>query len=157
MTDQEQEDERFEQSLREGFQSLRTTDAAHTPPFAPMFAQAAAEAEVRPRALRPTAPRRGTAATTDRTPSWRSARTLAWATPMLVAAGLALVVLSPERRAQRAAEQEFEALVSEWTRTATQATQLPTDGLLSLPGSQYLRTMPAIGGGGDASGTRRPS
>lgn len=162
MSEHEQDGERFEQELRAEFHALRAAERAGTPAFAAMIARAA---EGVPAERGPAEPVR----VPTRTPRWRSAQTLAWATPLCVAAGLAIMVFSParleqrataqaaERAAEQAAEREFEAVVGEWTRTTTQGRRLPTDGLLSLPGSEYLRTLPAIGGGGNVSDTRRPS
>jgi hypothetical protein len=71
------------------------------------------------------------------------------ATPLAVAAGLAAILLSPSRSAER----DFERTVAEWSRVERTLT-LPTDGLLAVPGSEYLRRLPVLGTGAGAS--RRP-
>ena len=134
MSDQPRDRGPMDDALRRHFSALRESDARQAPDFSVMIA--------------------GTGRT--RRP-WRR---VAWAVPLLVAAGLAVVVLSPrvvDRTADQAADREFEALVGEWTRTTQAARELPTDALLPLSGSEYLRSLPVIGGGLGAPRSRRPS
>lgn len=125
-----------ERQLRSTFDGLRCADARATPSFDAMIARARVEADMRrmPMSGATPAPRR----------FWRWA---AVTVPLAAAAGLALW-LAPAR----AGDREFEQAVTEWSRTDQ---PLPTDGLLSVPGAEYLRRLPALGSG--ATDRRRPS
>ncbi|MEP7381733.1 MAG: hypothetical protein ABI910_08610 [Gemmatimonadota bacterium] len=109
--------------LRERFARLKEDDARRTPDFAPMLAQA----------------RRSIA---DARPASRL-RVLRWALPLAVAAGLTAIVLIPER----AADREFDRLVTEWSRTSDATRHAPTDGLLAPATAGLLDGLPAIGSG----------
>lgn len=127
-------DDEREQQLRPVFDGLRRADAQATPSFEAMLARARALAVVPVDAPVPHAPRR----------LWRWA---AYAAPLAAAAGLALWLVP-----DRAGDREFERAVTEWSRTEH---SLPTDGLLAVPGSEYLRRLPALGSG--VAERRRPS
>ena len=127
-------DDEFDDALRTRFEGLRRADAREAPPFAEMVARARAAA------MPPAAP----------APVLRRRRSWAFiAAPLAAAAGLALW-LAPGR----AADREFERAVSEWSRTE-RALASPTDGLLAVPGSEYLRRLPIVGSG--AAERRRPT
>lgn len=144
-------DDELDELLRHRFAGVRDADARRAPAFGEMVARARAAIPAEPvvpmdvpnsvtrSPIVPAAPRR-------RSP-WRW---VAAAAPLAVAAGLAGIWLAPSR----AADREFERLVSEWSRTE-RALNAPTDGLLAVPGSEYLRRLPALGSG--AGATRRPS
>lgn len=127
-------DDELEQQLRPAFDGLRRADAQATPSFEAMLARARVQAVAPVASPAHQSPRR----------MWRWA---AYAAPLAAAAGLA-VWLAPDR----AGDREFERAVSEWSRTER---SLPTDGLLAVPGSEYLRRLPALGSG--AGERRRPS
>jgi ferric-dicitrate binding protein FerR (iron transport regulator) len=132
-------DDELDRQLRPAFDALRRADAQAAPSFDAMFAaaraqadvqagvQAGVQAEAQPRV----SPRR----------YWKWA---AFAAPLAAAAGLA-IWLVPER----AGDREFERAVAEWSRTDR---SLPTDGLLAVPGSEYLRRLPSLGTGAAESG-----
>lgn len=71
---------------------------------------------------------------------------LRWAVPLALAAGIAAIVVVP-RLPDRAADREFDRLVTEWSRTTEATRHAPTDALLSLPGVGLLGNMPPIGSG----------
>lgn len=133
----------LEDQLRAHYAAVRATDTSRAPAFGEMLARARATvaAGAPPVAARPVAS----------PPAWRRVRTWAIGGPLLLAAGLAGIWLQPSRVADR----EFEKVVSEWSRTADRSLHSPTDGLLTLPGSEYLRGLPAVGAG--AARARRPS
>lgn len=127
-------DDELEQQLRPAFDGLRRADAQATPSFEAMLARAREQAAA-PREVRDVqSPRR----------AWRW---VAFVAPLAAAAGLALWLVP-----DRAGDREFERAVTEWSRTDR---ALPTDGLLSVPGSEYLRRLPALGSG--VAERRRPS
>lgn len=141
-------DELHEQ-LRRHYSAARDADAREAPPFAAMLSRArAAASEALPESA--PEPMAGARPAPER---WsRGRRRWAWAlaaTPLAVAAGLAAILLSPSRSAER----DFERTVAEWSRVERTLT-LPTDGLLAVPGSEYLRRLPVLGTGAGAS--RRP-
>jgi hypothetical protein len=139
-------DERaVEARLQQHFSARRAADASRTPAFAPMLEAAQREAEGPARAVAVEAAR-------GRSARWPS-RVLAITLPVLAAAGLVLML----RAGDTGADQEFEALVSEWSRVRTDVHRSPTAGLLDLPGSEYLRAMPSVGGERASSRTRNPS
>jgi hypothetical protein len=131
--------------LQSRFAALRDDDARRAPAFADMLARARVAAADRPTAPLVAPPPRAEPA------AWRRPRTWAFVTPFAVAAGLAGLWLQPGRVADR----EFERVVSEWSRTAERSRHSPTDALLAVPGGEYLRRLPALGGG--AGSTWRPS
>ena len=129
--------------LQERFAQLKEDDARRAPDFAAMMAQARgtigpatigrAPLEARPadssreRAARPVTGR----------------RVLRWAVPVAIAAGLATVMLLPDR----SADQEFDRLVTEWSRTSDATRHAPTDGLLAPPSIGLLGGMSPVGSG----------
>lgn len=126
-------DDQLERQLRPAVDGLRRADARATPSFDVMMARARAEADatrVTPTSS-PASPRR----------YWRWA---AFAAPLAAAAAVALWLAPSD-----AGDLEFERAVSEWSRTER---PLPTDGLLAVPGSEYLRRLPALG---SSAGERR--
>lgn len=130
--------------LRERFARLRQADDREAPPFAEMIARA-----------RTLASQEGPVA--ESTESAAVSRTLRvrrrWplaAIPLAIAAGLGFLLVNPDR----AADREFERVVSEWSRTE-RTLSTPTDGLLAVPGSEYLRRLPPFVAGSGAN--RRPS
>ncbi len=156
------DDDELERALQQRFEALRRDDARRAPAFAAMMAQAR-------ESLPSTAPADGSAhshshshaehseyaeysgdSRTTHAPAAFSAprsgtrarrtRWLLWTMPLAVAAGAAVVMI----QSQRHADDEFEHLVSEWSRSQS-AIHSPTDRLLSLPGSEYLRGTPMIG------------
>lgn len=140
MTDENE----FDKSLRRHFGAMRREDASAAPAFASMIARARATAdaiEAPARAPIVEAPRRQPLA-----------RTLLWATPVVIAASLTILLLRRPDRADRA-DQEFEQLVTQWSRVNQSAPRSPTDRLLSVPGSEYLRSTPTLG----SPQTRSPS
>jgi hypothetical protein len=116
----------FDETLRRGFQGLKDGDARATPDFALMLARARAATTAAP-----AAPRRR---------MWSGRRLLFFGAPLAAAATLAIWL-----RPTSAADREFEQAVSAWTRTAAQTALSPTDGLLSVPGTEFLRGTPAVG------------
>jgi hypothetical protein len=125
----------LDEVLRARFANLRDADARVAPDFESMFEQARRQSQ-------------GITLVTDVDGSGRIRPSRRWgrialftAGPLLTAAGLAGVWLNAERRADR----EFDQVVMAWTQTADQAMRSPTDGLLVLPGNEYLRSVPAIG------------
>lgn len=123
----------FDQDLEERFGHLREADAHVTPNFEAMLAGAQARMQGNAAGQREPV----------RSARWRRLRVVAVAGPLLAAAGLGAVWFNPKR----AAEREFDRVVGEWTATSQQAFRAPTDGLLAVPGSEYLRSVPAIGRG----------
>jgi anti-sigma factor RsiW len=147
MTEHDELDER----LARHFSQERAGDARRSPPFAEMLARARSAVMAEGAMAGVTAAHPATIPPGAR-PIPRARRHWRWAlvaTPLAVAAGIAAVLLSPSRSADR----EFERTVAEWSRVE-RAITLPTDGLLSVPGSEYLRRLPALGAGAGAS--RRP-
>lgn len=142
MSDDPQLDER----LRQHFGARRAEDARRAPAFAAMLTTAQ---EATPDVSAMATPSTVVRATPRR---WRP-RVWAVALPVLAAAGLLLMLRPRESRADR----EFEALVTEWSRTTAETRSAPTDALLSLPGDQYLRGMPTLGGDRLPSRTRNSS
>ena len=134
-------DDELDRQLRPAFDALRRADAQATPSFDAMFAAARAQADAQARAQPD--------AHADVQPRRSPRRYWKWAAvaaPLAAAAGLAMWLV-PER----AGDREFERAVAEWSRTDR---SLPTDGLLAVPGSEYLRRLPALGTG--AVESRRP-
>jgi hypothetical protein len=126
----------FDKALGRQFGAMRREDASTAPSFASMIARARAsagtiEAPVRTRVVEP--PRRQPLA-----------RTLLWATPVVIAASLTILLLRRPDRTDRA-DREFEQLVTQWSRVNQSAPRSPTDRLLLVPGSEYLRSTPTLG------------
>lgn len=138
-------DERLSAHLAESFAALRAGDVRVAPEFSAMFAAArqqsadvATDQVVSPEH---TYPHSYATPRTLRT-QWQRVALLVGA-PLLTAAGIGAVWLNAGRRAER----EFEQTVMAWSETSRQSLRAPTDGLLSLPGDEYLRSTPTIGRG----------
>jgi hypothetical protein len=123
----------FDQTLRQGFEGIREADAQRAPDFSLMMARARADVAAAPIAVPPT---------DGADVRWfRSAKRLLFVgAPLAAAAALALWF-----RPASAADQEFEQAVAEWSRTAASTAASPTDGLLTVPGSEFLRGTPMDG------------
>lgn len=120
----------FDQTIRRDFQGLREGDAQRAPDFRVLIARARAEAAAAPPVAAPEATR------------WiRSAkRALLVGAPLAAAAALGIWF-----RPTNAADREFEQAVAEWSQTAARTATSPTDGLLSVPGTEFLRGTPIDG------------
>lgn len=132
--------------LEECFARLKGEDASRAPDFSTMIARARSAVEARAHATGAGAesatvihPDRASATNTRR-------RVLRWAIPMAVAACLAAIAYLPRERG-RVADQEFDRLVSEWSRTSDVTRNAPTDGLLATPAIGLMQNLPAIGSG----------
>jgi len=127
----------FDQALQQQFDALRSHDRAVAPDFSTMVARARQASNAAPADAPAPSPRAE--------PSIRPRRWFAspwtWVVPALAAAGLAAVMLMPR---QDAADREFESLVADWSRVTQTASRAPTDGLLAVPGSEYLRAIPQL-------------
>lgn len=129
----------FDHSLTHDFRALQRDDARQAPDFGLLIARARAEA-----------------AAVASTPSpvhvgstwWTGARKriLVVSAPLAAAAALALWF-----RPTSAADREFEEAVAAWSQTAARTATSPTDGLLSVPGTEFLRGTPM-----DGTGARTP-
>lgn len=133
-------DDEVDVQLREQFQSLQRDDAAQAPSFADTIGRA--------RAAAAQGGTRGAARGVSKK-RWRWAMVLV---PAAAAAGFVALWLGPAR----AADREFERAVSEWSRAGGQLAS-PTDGLLAVPGLEYLRRIPPLGTGGLPAERRRTS
>jgi len=143
--------------LQELFRGLRAQEGETVPSFASMVArarEAAAEEPADPQEggeeLRGGSPLPGAppvrewapaGGTTPRPP--RGGGRMRWIPPLVAAAVVATLLISQRGRDDR----EFDRLVNDWSRTAQVALQSPTDRLLAVPGSQYLRSVPQLGSG----------
>jgi anti-sigma factor RsiW len=119
--------------LQTEFEEMRKQDAMSAPAFGPMLARARAAAPVPsvPTGIAPLAP----------APAWTHTRRLALGAPLLLAAALGAIWIIPDWMKER----EFERTVSEWS--LQEATlRSPTDGLLMVPGSEFLGRAPSFGG-----------
>ncbi len=154
-------DDPLDATLRRHFDTLRTLDRAQAPDFASMAARARqTAAQTTAQTAAPTVEHKvdhTVALTTDAitsatpvlvpiasptaSPRRRTISPWAWGIPALAAAALAAVMLVPRGDA---ADQEFEALVADWSRTTQLTMRAPTDGLLAVPGSEYLRFTPSL-------------
>ena len=111
-----------DRDLRARFQQLRSEDGASAPDFRSMIAEAQkAEPDVTP-------------IHTHR--RWR--RWTAIGGGLAAAAAAALLLVVPDN----SSDQDFAELVNAYA--ANTAWTSPTDGLLDLPGSEVLRTVPSI-------------
>lgn len=127
--------------MPEAFAALRVRDASDAPAFSAMFA-AAREQAATIKEVQAVSPQHSDAMPRGLRSQWRRVALLVGA-PLLTAAGVGAVWLNAGRRAER----EFEQTVMAWSETSRQSLRAPTDGLLSLPGDEYLRSTPAIGRG----------
>lgn len=130
------DDTEFDRTLRRHVDAMRRADVAEAPAFASMIARARATASTLE------TPQRAPVVEARRRQPF--ARTLLWATPVVIAASLTLLLLRRPDPADRA-DREFEQLVTQWSRTNQSAPRSPTDRLLSVPGSEYLRSTPTLG------------
>jgi hypothetical protein len=125
MNDRQQDPEllaRFEQQKR--------VEASLTPSFANVMERAQAEAA---RAAGSTSPR----------DSRVLLRRFGWAGGLAAAAALAAVLVIPRTRSD---EDAFEQAVQAFqSNPALGAWRSPTDGLLQVPGSQLMSTVPSVG------------
>ncbi|MCC6316394.1 MAG: hypothetical protein IT361_01790 [Gemmatimonadaceae bacterium] len=107
----------LDERLRAHYTRQQALDAARAPAFDAMLAAARASDE-----RVPVLPER-----------WSRRRVLVWAAPFVAAAGLAAILVVPERLKNR----EFDRTVEEWSRLES-SLHSPTDGLLSVPGSEFI-------------------
>lgn len=132
----------LDETLRERFETLRAADARVAPDFGAMLEQARREMpDIGQRRDPLRFPVVADEVRTTRQPRRWGRIALLTAGPLLTAAGFAGVWFNAERQADR----EFDQVVMAWTQTAEQAMRSPTDGLLMLPGDEYLRSVPAVG------------
>ena len=123
MTDRHQDTD-----LRARFDAQRQADAQNTPAFADVMARARAEAAVAPDT---TSPRR-----------WQRHRVL-YISTLAAAAAIAALIVIPRATSN---VDEFEQAVRAYENgPAASAWRSPTDGLLNVPGSQLMTTMPSVG------------
>jgi hypothetical protein len=123
MTDRPQDAE-----LRERFDAQRRADAEHAPSFDAMLARARAGAAD---ATQPIAARKSTR------------HQLLYFSGLAAAAVIAMLFVIPR---SRSSEDAFEQAVRRFqSDPALGAWQSPTDGLLDVPGSQLISTMPTVG------------
>jgi hypothetical protein len=111
--------------LRRRFRSLRAEDSARMPDFGPMLERARLEAAGDVLVLRPK-------------------RRLRWT---LLAGTLAAAALAGVMLVASDGGDDFEALVASYTaEVGGGAWRSPTGGLLDVPGIEFLRSVPSIGG-----------
>jgi hypothetical protein len=112
--------------LRARFDAQRSADRNEAPPFAAMLARAHAEAEA-----------------ASSVPRAFNVRRLVYASSLAAAAMIAAVLLVPRTASKEAA---FEQAVRAFQKDpALGAWQSPTDGLLNVPGSNLITTVPSVG------------
>jgi hypothetical protein len=133
MSDRQQDPE-----LRARFAELRRQDASRAPAFAEVMARAHEEV-----ARESGLPRRR--------PSIVTLRRIGWAGGLAAAAALVLLMANPRARSEDAFER---AVRTFQTDPALGAWRSPTDGLLDLPGSRLISTIPSIGTGAPSSPDR---
>jgi hypothetical protein len=118
--------------LRERFAEMKRVEASSAPPFAAVLARAQADAA------------RGT----DSLPwltSVRTVRRLGWVGGLAAAAAIAALIAIPR---VHSGQDQFEQAVRAFeANPALGAWHSPTDGLLNLPGSQLISTIPRVGSG----------
>jgi hypothetical protein len=118
--------------LRERFAELKRVEARSAPPFAGVLARAHAEAAHGGDALQWRA-------------SVRAIRRVGWFTGLAAAAAIAALIAIPRAHS---GQDEFEQAVRAFqANPALGAWRSPTDGLLNLPGSQLISTIPRVGNG----------
>lgn len=121
-------DRRQDADLRARFQAQRREDAGAAPPFARLAARARAEAAQASPAI---APRR------------RRWRHFAYAGGLAAAAAAAVLIIPRSPSSEDAFEQAVRAFGSD---PALGAWRSPTSGLLHVPGSELMTTVPRLGG-----------
>jgi hypothetical protein len=124
--------QRQDNDLREGYEAMRREDAGRAPRFADLLSRAKEEA------------------VEDVGSRWRGARVpwrrFSWAVGLAAAAAIAALIVIPRGRSS---EDAFEQAVQAFqTDPALGAWRSPTAGLLDLPGSSLITTMPRVGAGG---------
>ena len=123
MTDRPQDAE-----LRARFDAQRRADASHAPGFAAMVARARTDAA---------------AAGPAKAPRRIERRRVMYASGLAAAAVIAALLVIPRARSS---EDTFEDAVRSFQNNpALGAWQSPTDGLLDVPGSQLITTVPGVG------------
>jgi hypothetical protein len=128
MSDRHQDPE-----LRARFEALKRVDAGRAPAFADVWTQAQDELAGGARE----APRRDWA-------GWRvSARRYGWAGGLAVAATIAALIVIP--RFQSNEDAFVQAVRAFEANPALGGWRSPTDGLLDLPGSRLISTIPSMG------------
>jgi hypothetical protein len=111
--------------LRARFAELKRVDASRAPGFADVMAGARAEAE-----------------TVPQKPAVITIRRVRWASVLAAAATIAALIVIPRTRSNEAAfEQAVQAFSS---NPALGGWRSPTDGLLNVPGSQLMTTIPSV-------------
>jgi hypothetical protein len=127
MSDRQQEPE-----LRARFEELKRLDASRAPSFADVMARARAEAA-------------GNVGTTSRRVSRVTLRRFGWAGGLAAAATIAALIVIP--RIQSSEDAFVQAVQSFHADPALGAWRSPTEGLLNLPGSRLISTVPSVGTG----------
>jgi len=141
-------DAELDELLQQRFERQRVHDVRHAPTFEAMLLRARQDAATSVPVVEHIR-----AVPTPSQPRAARRRVVRWAGPLAIAAGLGAIYLLSARTAESAADREFDRLVTEWTRTAAATSHAPTDGLLTIPGSELLGTMPRLGlGVGGARG-----
>jgi hypothetical protein len=137
----------FDQTLRRDFRSLQEGDSLRAPDFGSLMARARAEAST-------TAGAAAAPPVPGENARWIRAgkRMLIFGVPLAAAAALGIWF---RPTSADTADQEFEQAVAAWSQTAARTASSPTDGLLSVPGSEFLRGTPEVGT--DARTPRRGS
>ena len=122
MTDRPQDAE-----LRARFDAQRRADAAHAPSFEALLARARTGAAAAPAPARP---------------RFKAVK-LAYVGGLAAAAVIAMLFVMPR---SPSSEDAFEQAVRKFqSDPALGAWQSPTDGLLEVPGSELISTMPSVG------------
>jgi len=129
--------DREDRDLRRLFQNLQDQDRHHVPDFQAMMARVREEAAASGAEIPET--QNGIRRLPRRIP-----RKLAWGGSLLAAAAAAFLLLV---QTGGTSDSEFVQVVQSFTSDpAAGAWKSPTDGLLDLPGSEILSTVPSIGG-----------
>ena len=111
--------------LRARFAELKRVDASKAPAFADVMAGVQEEA-----------------ATISQKPKVLTIRRVRWASVLAAAAAIAALIVLPRTNSNEAAfEQAVQAFSS---NPALGAWRSPTDGLLNVPGSQLISTIPTV-------------
>ncbi|MEX2285280.1 MAG: hypothetical protein WEE89_22535 [Gemmatimonadota bacterium] len=125
-------DQHRDSELRGRFDELRRLDASRAPSFADVMERAQAGAT-------------RDAGSTARYASRVTLRRFGWTAGLAVAAAIAAVIVIPRASSN---EDAFEQAVQSFqSDPALGAWRSPTDGLLNLPGSRLLSTVPSLGAG----------
>ncbi|MGH7552085.1 MAG: hypothetical protein ACREMQ_03555 [Longimicrobiales bacterium] len=127
MSDRQQDPE-----LRARFEELRRVDASLAPSFSDVMARARAEAA-------------SNAGTTSRRLSTVTLQRFGWAGGLAAAATIAALIVIP--RIQSREDAFVQAVQAFHANPALGGWRSPTDGLLELPGSRLISTVPSLGTG----------